>query len=359
MIVVEGPKALPAIGCCFQPASGQPVARLSMGRIVFGHWRGDTGEEVVVCRRGNERVEINCHGGQAAARAILSDLAEYGCGEIDWQAWVAAYETSPVRVAARIALAHARTERTAAILLDQYAGALEAELQNIDAAVGAGQAGEAAARIDRLLALGPLGLHLTEPWRVVLAGRPNVGKSSLINALAGFRRAIVSHEPGTTRDVVTVATAMEGWPVELADTAGLREASEELESAGIELARGRVAAADLVLLVCDLSLPWSSADDELHRALQNGLLVHNKADLSGGPVDDRPPGLVTSALTGEGIAELVQAIALRLVPSPPAGGAAVPFRPEHLAALESARVAVISGQAPLVVPGAVVSTSRQ
>ena len=69
-----------------------------------------------------------------------------------------------------------------------------------------------------------VGLRLVSGWRVVLAGRPNVGKSRLLNALAGYERAIVDPTPGTTRDVVTVRTALDGWPVELADTAGLRDA---------------------------------------------------------------------------------------------------------------------------------------
>jgi tRNA modification GTPase len=67
-----------------------------------------------------------------------------------------------------------------------------------------------------------LGRHLTRPWRVVVAGAPNVGKSSLINALAGFTRTVVTAVPGTTRDVVATAAAIDGWPVELIDTAGLR-----------------------------------------------------------------------------------------------------------------------------------------
>ena len=81
----------------------------------------------------------------------------------------------------------------------------------------------AAARIREWLAWEDFGLHLTRPWNVVLAGRPNVGKSSLINALLGYTRSIVFDQPGTTRDVVTAATAIDGWPIELSDTAGLRE----------------------------------------------------------------------------------------------------------------------------------------
>ena len=99
----------------------------------------------------------------------------------------------------------------------------------------------------------PLGRRLTAPWRVVVAGPPNVGKSSLVNALAGYQRSIVAPTPGTTRDVVTTRLAIDGWPVELADTAGVREATDALETQGVRLAREATAAADLCLWVLDAS----------------------------------------------------------------------------------------------------------
>ncbi len=89
----------------------------------------------------------------------------------------------------------------------------------------------------------------------MLAGRINVGKSSLLNALAGYARAIVHPAPGTTRDAVAITAAIDGWPVELCDTAGLRAAGDAVERAGIDRARERLAAADLVILVTDRSAP--------------------------------------------------------------------------------------------------------
>jgi len=174
-----------------------------------------------------------------------------------------------------------------------------------------------------------LGLHLTKPWRVVVAGPPNAGKSSLINAMVGFRRSIVHHTPGTTRDAVTVSTAMDGWPVELCDTAGLNAEACGIEKAGVDLARQRISDADLTVLVFDLSLKWTAADQSLIEAFPNALLVHNKADLPHAE-ENRPAGFHTSALGGVGIDTLVENIAARLVSTPPPPGAAVPFTSEQI-----------------------------
>src|SRR5690606_27241148 len=105
---------------------------------------------------------------------------------------------------------------------------------------------QASAEIADLLQTGQTARHLLTPWQVVLCGRPNVGKSSLINALVGYERTVVFDQPGTTRDVVSVETAIHGWPVIFSDTAGLRETESELEAAGIARARARLKQADLI-----------------------------------------------------------------------------------------------------------------
>jgi tRNA modification GTPase len=136
----------------------------------------------------------------------------------------------------------------------------------------------ATARVERLSALAEVGSHLTHPWRIVLAGRPNVGKSSLINALVGFERALVHATPGTTRDLVTAASAIDGWPVELIDTAGLRSTGDALEAAGIRLAEGQMAAADLVVLVFDASSRGDVDQQQLATRWPEALTVYNKCD---------------------------------------------------------------------------------
>src|SRR5262249_16679891 len=145
------------------------------------------------------------------------------------------------------ALAQASTARTAAILLDQYQGALARAIHEILDCWQSGDPNSGGHRLKSLVRYTGLGRHLTLPWRVVVAGAPNVGKSSLINRLAGYQRCVVSPWPGTTRDLVTTLIAIDGWPIELTDTAGLRTEGEMLEAQGIALARQAACAADLCL----------------------------------------------------------------------------------------------------------------
>jgi tRNA modification GTPase len=198
-----------------------------------------------------------------------------------------------------------------------------------------------------LLRWSSLGSHLVRPWQVVLAGAPNVGKSSLINALLGYQRAIVHEQPGTTRDVVAAVSALEGWPVELSDTAGQRASGEPLEAAGIRLAEDRSAAADLVVLVFDASKPDPEQQRSLSDRWPRSLRVFNKCDLlpPGSLIaGQESSGLYASALLGAGIEELGREIARRLVPAAPPPGQAVPFATEQVEVLAQVRGAVLASE---------------
>jgi tRNA modification GTPase len=178
-----------------------------------------------------------------------------------------------------------------------------------------------------------LGRHLTEPYRVVVAGLPNVGKSSLLNALAGYQRSVVAPMPGTTRDVVTVRLAVDGWPIELADTAGLRAEADDLEAAGIEQAREAAAHADLCLWVLDPSTQPPGHVENSRTVIR----VINKMDLRPAwDLDAVPDAVRVSAVTGAGLANLCAAMAHRLVPEPPSPGTAVPFTPRLCDLVEEA-----------------------
>jgi tRNA modification GTPase len=345
VVAVRGDRAVEATAARFHAAAGRPLASFPADQIVFGWWEHGSGsrEEVVVCRRAGDEVEIHCHGGHAAAQAIIDHLVREEGRHVPWQAWVSEKSPGAIAAEAAVALSAARTERTAAILLDQQRGALEAAIQAILRRLDSADVDGAAAELDRLQSLEPLGMHLTQPWRVVLAGRPNVGKSSLINAILGYQRAIVFDQPGTTRDVLTAHTAIEGWPVELADTAGLRETVDPLEATGNAFARRRIADSDLLVLVFDRSRPWTADDEQLVREWPQGLVVHTKRDLAPGDVREHPPGLLTSAVTRAGLEDLLTAIANRLVPQQPEFGMAVPFTARQGHWLRAAGTALTSG----------------
>jgi tRNA modification GTPase len=330
----------------FHAASGRSLSEQSCDKILFGRWQSvESGEEVVACRRGPQQVELHCHGGHAAAAAIINSLAAQGCQEASWRQSSGEAADDPIASAALQALAAAPTVRTAAILWDQFNGALRRALDDVAREIAAHHGNSALEQLDDLLEWSAVGLHLVTPWKVVLAGRPNVGKSSLINVLLGYERAIVHHIPGTTRDVVTAITALDGWPVELADTAGLHASSDPVESAGIRLAGGHLAMADLVVLVFDASEGPTEADLALARDWPQAFQVANKRDLAAGEQTALgSASLAVSAKTSLGIEALAHELVCRLVPSPPTRGQGMPFSPDQVSALRQVRAAVAAQQ---------------
>ncbi len=186
-------------------------------------------------------------------------------------------------------------------------------------------------------------------FTLAIAGRPNVGKSSLFNRLLEQDRAIVTEIPGTTRDLVTETTTLEGIPVKLVDTAGIRPSDDLIESLGIERSHAAIADADLTLLVLDISSDLTAEDQLLLDKLQDRrpLLVGNKADL-GCKLTQPDHLLPVSAQTGAGIPELRSAILKRLAPegiAAPESGSLTNIRHEallreSLEGLENARRAV-------------------
>jgi tRNA modification GTPase len=320
VVALRGPRAWDVARALFRPAGKLLPETPPAGTVWFGHvGDGSMNDEVVLAVKSAEWLELHCHGGKQVVDWLLQLLRVHGLAIV-----TSARFLEQAGPAANLLneLARALTSRAAAIILDQVNGAFDAAFADI-------QSGARSA--DSVLRRAELGCHLTQPWRVVVAGPPNVGKSSLVNALAGFRRSVVAPAAGTTRDIVSVALAIDGWPVELIDTAGLRESAGGLEAAGIERARAVIRMADLVLWLLDASAAEPPGPDADARTAARILTVANKCDLPA--AREMAAHVRVSALTGQGIPTLCAAISRALVPDPPPPGAAVPILPEQLARL--------------------------
>ena len=196
-------------------------------------------------------------------------------------------------------------------------------------------------RLETLLAGASYGRKLTEGITIALTGAPNVGKSSLLNALAGAERAIVTELPGTTRDVLSEELVLAGVPVRVLDTAGLRETEDHVEKLGVERARAAVANADVVVLVVDAAHP---APLELPQGTV--VVAVNKCDLA--PPQLEPiapcPAVAISAKTGMGLAALAEAV---IGTSPPATDMPLLTRARHEDALRRTAAQVADARATL------------
>jgi len=320
-----------------QAANGRPLAQQTCGRILFGRWGTDAPEDIVFCRVDDSAWEVHCHGGLSAVERIVKDCVSVGAKVVSWQDLLG-HSADALTEEFQTALSQAVTWRTTELLLVQQNGLLRSAFEKL-ARIEWTTPGREQARtqLDELLKWSLFGQHLTEPWRIVLTGPPNVGKSSLMNALLGYGRSIVFDQPGTTRDVITAVTAFGGWPVELIDTAGLREASQALEAEGISRAKTAIAQADLVLQVIDIQ-------SEPNRQLAcdpRDILVAQKCDLPDRWGAALPwHAIKVSALTGTGLDALQTEIAQRLVPELPPEGTAIPFTARQRELLQKMRQAL-------------------
>ena len=344
VVRISGPQARPVAegflrfphGPCWQPwhahhahlldQEGRPIDEVVA--TFFGKPRSYTAEDVV---------EISCHGAPVVLRFAVERALEAGArlaepGEFTLRAYLNGRIDLPQAEAVRD-LIEATTLYQARIAAQQAGGSvsrrvapfkeqflelialLEAGIDFAEDDVSVASTTDILRRIDPILdgvrhfaASFQYGNLVRTGLALAIVGRPNVGKSSLFNALLEQDRAIVTEIPGTTRDLVSETAAISGVPVKLYDTAGIRDSAELLESLGIERSYQAMADADLTLVVIDGSQPIGSEDQALiDRAARQGryLLVPNKSDLPG---SGSHGGYATSALTGDGIPALRAAI---------------------------------------------------
>lgn len=309
-----GPAAVELLQHCFCASKKIDLSASPLGAVVYGRWRfWGTGslveEDVVVLKRGPSEYEVHVHGGEQSRACLRRTFQSGGFEELESEQWLRRQVGSELSAAVAIGLLNCQTERAARLLLGQELawGRLLKGLSKLIAQRDGLRLVEA---VEEILSRKSVAEHLTKPWRVVLAGLPNVGKSSLINAICGFERAIVHSTPGTTRDVVTQQVVIDGWLFEVADTAGQRDAEGEIERAGIELARAAWHSADCRVEVLDASKRADAAQFVTEPAAD--LIVANKVDLSGAEVE--ADELPVSARTGAGLSQLQSALVQRVLP---------------------------------------------
>lgn len=350
---IAGPlsQVAPALDAFFHPANSKPFTQQKIDRVLFGRWGDDVCEDVVLCRMDEGIVDLHCHGGEAATNQIIEQLNSQGCISEPWTSYLES-SVGLLEAECQTAIARATTLKTASYLISQQSGILRESIgQLLPEEVRLGlepvepwldqSRDQLLQHVNDLLKWGRFGIHLTNPWKVVLVGRPNVGKSSLLNALMGYVRSIVFDQPGTTRDYVSAETAFDGWPIELTDTAGLRDADSGLEQQGIERTYSQAEKADLILLLLDYSQPATDDDKRLLKQYPEAIVVAHKSDL---PQKWQPAlpasALHVSSITNDGIDQLAQQIVASLIPSLPDPTQAFPVTTRQLECLKRMRTAL-------------------
>ena len=345
VIRLSGPDAQRAVSeiTCF------PGAQLwESHRVLYGHVMAADGverlDEVLVLLMlaprsftAEDVVEIHCHGGVMAVQRVMARVLEQPGvrralpGEFSQRA-VLNGRLDLTRAEAIGDLVAARSQRAAQLAMAGVDGGIQRRIQLLRERL-LDQLSELEARVDfeedlpaldglallkalqsvrdellQLVADGERSVALRQGLRVALVGRPNVGKSSLLNRLSRRERAIVTDLPGTTRDLLESEIVLEGVPITLLDTAGIRSTNDAVEQLGIARSHDALASADLVVLLFDLVDGWTAEDQLLREQIPADvphLLVGNKADLSDLAA---PADVHLSAVTGVGEAQLVQAL---------------------------------------------------
>ena len=320
---------------------------------------------------GEDVVELQGHGGPMVLQGVLNAALAEGArlarpGEFTERAFVNG-RLDLAQAEAVADLIASASEAAARGALRSLAGAFSAAVKELDARIlklrvfleasidfpdeeiEFLERGQVASQIEDLLAAtrqlledGRQGVLSSQGVKVALVGAPNAGKSSLLNRLSGEDSAIVTHIPGTTRDLLKLDLVLDGLPLRLVDTAGLRPTEDPVEIEGVRRARAEAEQADLVILVRDMA---SEPQDAPPAAWERTLLVDNKIDLTGAqPGQDRtrnPPRVRISCLTGAGLPELREAIKERVGFF--GGSCKFSARRRHLSALQAALDALQTG----------------
>lgn len=381
IVRVSGPKSLEVADAIFS-CRAPPPSRRRGGTFVFGHILDGQGrvldEALLLIMRAphsytrEDAIEIQGHGGVVMARRILERVVQAGArvaepGEFTLRAFLNG-RLDLAQAEAVADLIRAKTERAASAALAQLEGGLsrrvnelydrllfcatqiEASLDFADQELPDGILDPVAQELSCIirglrdvLSTWEEGRLLRDGALVVIAGRPNAGKSTLLNAMLGKDRAIVSPVPGTTRDTLHEPYVLNGIPITLVDTAGIRSTECEIEQEGIRRAVDILSSADVCIYLVDATLGITADDREAWKKISSDkrLLVANKVDLVENPTLDDAEGepfIKISAKTGEGLNDLRAAISRKLERTPGTHAPHAVISARHRALLETALV---------------------
>lgn len=356
IIRVSGEKAMKVVGRIFRGKSSKSLDTMEAYTMRYGHiveFGGDDAiDEVIVSYMKGPRsftaedtLEINCHGGIVATNKVLENVIKAGAriaepGEFTKRAFLNG-RIDLSQAEAVIDIIRAKTELSMKSAVLQAGGNLSAavrglrekllgliahieatvdypedDLEEITAIQVAARLKEVAGELEKAIESADEGRILREGISTVIVGKPNVGKSSLLNTLLMENRAIVTDIPGTTRDVIEEYISIKGIPIKIVDTAGIRETEDVVEKIGVEKSRSKIEEADLILFMLDLSRGLDSEDRDIISYIRGKkyIVLLNKSDLKGKADIDEIEGLEseyvisTSVTQGLGIDKLKEAI---------------------------------------------------
>ncbi len=399
IVRLSGPESRRAVEALFTPFSGKKLSDYPPGMLVYGALRDQEGKLLDQCLAtwsaaprsytGEDTAELQCHGSPAVLTAALEALFSLGvrqarAGEFTRRAFLNG-RMDLTQAEAVIDLIDAETPAAARCAASQLGGAMsrkiggiydtlvdlvahfdvvldysDEDLEPFDQEEITAAVGRAAGELEALGASYRRGRRLYDGVGCAIVGRPNSGKSSLLNALLGYDRAIVTDIPGTTRDTVEERAAVGGVLLRLIDTAGLRETGDAVERMGVERSRQALQRAELALVLIDGTAGVTGEDRailELARGVPQVVVIATKADLPGFALPELEGVLALSSRTGAGLPELEREIARRFPDGGSEGGEILTSRRQAEAVGRAAQClrAVFEGMERGMTPDALLS----